>query len=251
MEAFTSSDLPSFSPNEEACVEYLVAMEPGVLRLQGMVIISEPLLGCSLVGLTSDWECLTISLTPTCEPQQPLAGTTAMATSRPPADSHRSLFEQEIWDILCSEHVKESFPRLRHYSGGRQDLSQQESFRFLSNCVQQLRMRFLLPQQNAKAKLKHRMDVLCRQKQQQIEDLVRLRDDQEAVEQNMEVLQQRVVNLSAQSYSLVHRVEQLVCRLDAQSPVLSDAEVSMAEELQRLSTHLDRLKQKLQGVRHS
>jgi len=50
-----------------------------------------------------------------------------------------------------------------------------------------------------------RMDVLCRQKQQQIEDLVRLRDDQEAVEQNMEVLQQRVVNLSAQSYSLVHR----------------------------------------------
>ena len=50
-----------------------------------------------------------------------------------------------------------------------------------------------------------RMDVLCRQKQQKIEDLVRLRDDQEAVEQNMEVLQQRVVNLSAQSYSLVHR----------------------------------------------
>lgn len=50
---------------------------------------------------------------------------------------------------------------------------------------------------------------------------------------------------------LSNRVEQLVCRLDAQSPVLSDAEVSMAEELQRLSTHLDRLKQKLQGVRQS
>ena len=47
--------------------------------------------------------------------------------------------------------------------------------------------------------------MLCRQKQQQIEDLVRLRDDQEAVEQNVEVLQQRAVNLRAQSYSLVHR----------------------------------------------
>ena len=32
--------------------------------LQGVVVISEPLLDCSLVGLTSDWECITLSLTP-------------------------------------------------------------------------------------------------------------------------------------------------------------------------------------------
>ena len=42
-----------------------------------------------------------------------------------------------------------------------------------------------------------------------------------------------------------------MCRLDAQAPVLSEAEVSMAEELQRLSTHLNRLKQKLEAVRDS
>ena len=45
------------------------------------------------------------------------------------------------------------------------------------------------------------------------------------------------------------RVEKLACQLDAQSPVLSDAEVNMAEELKGLTTHLDHLKQKLGEVR--
>ena len=44
-------------------------------------------------------------------------------------------------------------------------------------------------------------------------------------------------------------MEKLACQVDAQSPVLSDAEVNMAEELKGLITRLDHLKQKLGEVR--
>ena len=43
-------------------VKPLVGTEPGVVSLQGMVVVSEPLLGCALVGLTSDGECITMTL---------------------------------------------------------------------------------------------------------------------------------------------------------------------------------------------
>jgi len=46
-------------------------------------------------------------------------------------------------------------------------------------------------------------------------------------------------------------VEKLACQLDAQSPVLSDAEVNMGEELKGLITRLDHLKQKLGEVRRT
>ena len=47
----------------------------------------------------------------------------------------------------------------------------------------------------------------------------------------------------------LYRVEKLACQVDAQSPVLSDAEVNMAKELKGLITRLDHLKQKLGEVR--
>ena len=125
--------------------------------LQGVVVISEPLLDCSLVGLTSDWECITLSLTPrsagcgeektsvplyshrlplllslpkhnllthihTYSPQSqhPLVNTTTVVPDPSPSLQRHSLrneFEQEIQDILYSGGVRESVPRLRRHTG--------------------------------------------------------------------------------------------------------------------------------------
>ena len=97
-----------------------------------------------------------------CSPEShhPPVSTTTVAPPPSPSSQRHSLrneLEQEIRDILYSGGVRESVPRLRrHTREGQQEYSQQECFRFLSHSIQQLKTRFLLRQQRAKARLKQR-----------------------------------------------------------------------------------------------
>lgn len=194
-----------------------------------------------------------------CSPEShhPPVSTTTVAPAPSPSSQRHSLrneLEQEIRDILYSGGVRESVPRLRrHTREGQQEYSQQECFRFLSHSIQQLKTRFLLRQQRAKARLKQRygtedlfliprppsqasfpdlvqhcsyvilhvifdclppstsptsltrIDVLCCQKEQQIEELVRLGDEREAAEQHTEILRERVQQINTRTCQLVHR----------------------------------------------
>ena len=50
-----------------------------------------------------------------------------------------------------------------------------------------------------------RIDVLCRQKEQQIDELVRLGDEREAAEQHTEILREKVEQINTRTCQLVHR----------------------------------------------
>ena len=197
------------------------------------------------------------------ESRLPPVSTTTVAPAPSPSSQRHSLrneLEQEIRDILYSGGVRESVPRLRrHTREGQQEYSQQECFRFLSHSIEQLKTRFLLRQQRAKARLKQRygtrdlavtpqplshvsspfqprsqtsfqvieycsyvvlhvifdslppstsptrVDVLCRQKEQQIDELVRLGDEREAAEQHTEILREKVEQINTRTCQLVHR----------------------------------------------
>ena len=45
-----------------------------------------------------------------------------------------------------------------------------------------------------------------------------------------------------------YRLERLVCQLDARSPILSDAEVDMGQELNRLTSQLQKMHNLLEEV---
>lgn len=97
-----------------------------------------------------------------CSPESRLSpmSTTTVAPDPSPSSQRHSLrneLEQEIRDILYSGGVRESVPRLRRQTReGQQEYSQQECFRFLSHSIEQLKTRFLLRQQRARARLKQR-----------------------------------------------------------------------------------------------
>lgn len=223
-------------------VKPLVGTEPGVVSLQGMVVVSEPLLGCALVGLTSDGECITMTLPVSSEsflphhlPPGDLPGS-RHALSDPPSSG----IENVIREILHSDE-----PAAPVNYCGRKDLSQQDCFSFLSQAIKRLRATYLLRQQRAKSELQHRIAVLCRQKEQQVEDLASLQVEVEEVGERTEELEDLTDQLTQRCKHLVHRVEQLVCRLSAQSPILSEAEVAMTRELEGLRGRLERLQGRL------
>jgi nuclear pore complex protein Nup88 len=233
MDQFTTSTMEELVMRADSDVRPLIDVEdPTISSVQGMAVISEPLLGPSAVFLTSDLEChvCLLRLPP---PAQFVTATEATPTRpHPQVRSDTSGFEKVIRDIL--EEYQDT--PLLHTQ--KRDLSQQECFDFLQRSVQSLRAKYLLPQKKAKAALQRRLDVLCRQKEQQLRDLVALRDEHLEVMERSEDMRGKMALIQQQSSQLLLRLERLLCKLEAQSPILSDAEISMEQELSQLPTKL-------------
>ena len=139
-------------------------------------------------------------------------------------------FEKVVRDLLTSDNVDPlTFPGLKSSQP-----SQQECFKYLQRCVQGMREKYLLPQQKVKASLHHRcallfssliyrpsfllslslslslflpqrLVILRTQKEQQLRDLMSLRDDCGEMLEKCEDVREKVEEVQQRGSQLLNR----------------------------------------------
>ena len=84
------------------------------------------------------------------------------------------------------------------------------------------------------------IDKLVRQRQYLISSMERLIEVTTEVTENAEELEYRLMELAKKHQELMLRVQRVVFRVESQSPVVSEAENCMMDELEGLNNHLER-----------
>jgi hypothetical protein len=246
MTQFATSSVDKLIMQADSDVQLLFSFgDPTVSSIQGSAIISEPLLGPSVVFLTSDLECRVCPLQPP-PPAQFVADVGATPTRpHPQVKPEAGGFEKVIRDLLTSDEPDPA--SLPPPKGGK--ASQEDCFKYFQRSVQGLRNRYLLPQQKVRGALQRRMDILGRQKEQQLRDLVAVRDECGEVMERSEDVRGKMEEAQERGAHLLHRVERLLCKLDARSPILSDAEVNMGKELSELQPKLEAMQHRVEEAK--
>lgn len=79
-----------------------------------------------------------------------------------------------------------------------------------------------------------------------ISSYLKLQDEAEELKTHTERLEEKVVDLAKMHKGLMVRMQHVVYRVESQSPVISEAENCMSEELTGLKNHLEgRMTQKM------
>lgn len=84
-----------------------------------------------------------------------------------------------------------------------------------------------------------RIQILVRQKQILLSALLKLQEETEEIKTYTEDLGDKLISLAETHKNLMLRVQQVMYRVESQSPVISEAENCMLEELEGLKNHLD------------
>ena len=87
-----------------------------------------------------------------------------------------------------------------------------------------------------------------RLKEQIISDVAKLRDECDVVEEECGALQDKMRRLAKKNNILQGRVRKMACRMELSSPVLSEAELCMSEELVGFTNHFKKMKAEMQSV---
>lgn len=85
------------------------------------------------------------------------------------------------------------------------DSQQRDCFNLLRRSVQELRARYLLTQRRAKEELEHKVSLLSRQKQQQLQELTDVREEREGVEERAGELVEKVEAVRNRHQQLIKR----------------------------------------------
>lgn len=91
----------------------------------------------------------------------------------------------------------------------------------------------------------YRISSISQQKEYLISERLRIEDEIEDVAATNEKLQQRLEHILQMCKALESRVTSLLCQQEAQSPVLSQAEEWMRDELEGFNSHMPLMHQKI------
>ena len=87
-----------------------------------------------------------------------------------------------------------------------------------------------------------RVELLQELKQEIISNSVKLRDEADIIKENSEELQDKLRDVVQTNVRLLGRAERLACKIRFLSPVLSEAEECMKNEMEGLATHIKQMK---------
>jgi nuclear pore complex protein Nup88 len=241
MDQFATTSVDELVMQVDSDIQLVTTFDPSLISLLGLAVVSEPLLGAILVCLDSDLQCHALSLQPP-PPAQYMDDIEATPTRpHPQVKPEAGGFEGVIRDLLNSDHTDP----LSYLGPKSATPTQQECFKYLQRCMHATREKYLLPQQKVKAAIQHRLEILQSQKEQQLRDLMILRDDCTEVVETCESTREKLYVVQKRGAQLLNRMERLLCQLESQSPILSDAEVGMEQELSQLLPRLEAINSRI------
>ncbi|XP_070572086.1 nucleoporin 88-like [Ptychodera flava] len=244
--------IQEFSQDQSCIAEHVVCTKPTSSSvpepIHGLCIVSDKLLGVTLICLTSSINCLALplanvhsvssSLLSSSKPLQPRSGMS------PLGKLHPEPFDKHIKKIL---QRKTSNPVLRSHP--KTEVTQQEFLQILSRATQIFREEYILKQETAREEIAKRVQVLRDQKEQQLVELRDFEQEREEIQEKAERIADKLEGARDFQEQLLHRIESMSRSLETRLPMLSDAEKNMKKELSTIGEKLKHLKNSLQQVR--
>ncbi|XP_077995734.1 nucleoporin 88-like isoform X1 [Glandiceps talaboti] len=245
------NSLLEFSQDQACRAEHLVCTRPVAdsvpAPIQGFCIVSDKLLGVTLLCLTSTIECIALPLINTYSSSMPLLSSMsshAVKGRSPLGKLHSEPFDRRIRMILqrnTSNPVLKSHPQT--------EMSQQQCLQILSRATQVFREEYILKQETAREEIAKRVQVLRDQKEQQLIELRDFEDERDEIKGKAEEIADKLEDAKDTQEQLLHRIETVLRNLESRLPALSDAEKNMKKEVSTMGERLKHLKNSLQQVK--
>ncbi|GFR72891.1 nuclear pore complex protein Nup88 [Elysia marginata] len=256
LQYFLEDKEDSALPEENECiVEHVLCTKPlyscPTSPILGLDVVTDPLLGASLVVLSSDLEFTVLPLGLQYQVMSPSENaTTASGTvsesfvSRQRNSAVREPFSRQLEQIL---QRKSSIPILK--SGGHAELSQQDMYQFLSRVTSVLREEYIHKQDHARQELHTRVAMLQQRKDHQLQDIKALLDSRHLLRDNATAISEKLEKCKDDHESLLKRLENSLRKVQSRVPVLSEAERQEMKELNAIKSNMDLYKQNIDQVR--
>lgn len=244
--------------DQPCVVEHILCTKPTpssvACAVKGFTFATNPLFGPSALCLTSDNHCTAVPLlttfkaaAPTMLPSDVTEQETVLNLS---ADQSSRALEMDFQDHIQSLLRRDSSqPVLRYEPAAKDTLVDSESSQLISQVTQVLRKEYILKLKLAKDAIEKRMQLLVQQKQQQAEDIEKLRSKQHTLKENAEQLAERYEDCLEKQEELASRVELVLKHAKSKEPVLSKAEVDMAKELRTMKEKSKHLEHKIKQIK--
>ncbi|XP_053375397.1 nucleoporin 88-like [Mercenaria mercenaria] len=238
--------LPS---HQQSIVEHLICTKPlpnsPPSPVLGLSQVKDTVIGTNLLALSSDYEfqCLRLSdMRPITTDTSLQSSTRGRTIPSPLRKISREPFDDRIRKIL---QKKTSNPLLK--SGSNTQMSQQECFQLLSRATQVFREEYIQKQDLARQEIERRVTMYKDQKEQQESDIQTLQESRNILSNNAEQLAVSCEECKEKQEEILKRIENVMRKLQARIPFLSEAERGMKRELEnieeRLETYQNSLKQ--------
>ncbi|CAL1537354.1 unnamed protein product [Lymnaea stagnalis] len=235
-------------PDDKECiVEHLVCTKPVYScpnsPILGMDIITDPLLGTTLLVLSCDYEFTAIPIG--IQYQLGLISTNkddqSEVKSQPMA---REEFSQQVKQIL---QKRTSVPLLK--AGSSTELSQQDCFQLLSRATQVLREEYFQRQDHARQEIDNRIKILHDLKEHQLQDIKHLSESRVTLQEHARSIAEKLETCKENHENLTQRVEAILKKVGNRVPKLSDAERQLRKELNKIEDNIEIYQQNIEQVR--
>lgn len=205
--------------------------------------------GIILICLLATWEFISFSVVSSFLPPAPqlLSEKTADANEdKSLCTTFEQTLEKAMQRSLCSPYVK-SLPTVKDVNA-----SPQQWLDLLCSVTQRLREDYIQRLTTAHALLRSRVKVLVQQKEYQLNDIQRCKQEKENLRKGVEHLAEKFEDAQATQQDLQKRIENVLKNLQLHLPYLSKAEVDMKQnllnyedKLKTFEASLDNIKKKL------
>ncbi|KAM4701515.1 nuclear pore complex protein Nup88 [Discoglossus pictus] len=247
--------LQELAEEQKCMVEHILCTKPLPCRLpapiQGFWIISDISLGTSMICITSGYECITRPLLTTVRPPSPPLLCSQIDRSVAEPLPHvladvKGTFENHIRGILRRNSEN---PLLLNSSNKDAAPPPEECLQLLSRATQVFREEYILKQDLAKEEIQRRVKLLIAQKEKQLEDLRKGKEERKSLTEMAERLADKYEEAKEKQEDLVKRLKQVLRCFHARLPVLSDSERDMKKELQTTNEQLQHLGNAIKQVK--
>ncbi|KAM3934700.1 nuclear pore complex protein Nup88 [Leptodactylus fuscus] len=247
--------LQELAAEQKCLVEHILCTKPLPCRLpapiQGFWIISDLSLGTTMICLTSGYECITRPLLTTIRPPSPPLLCSQIDSHITESVPHvledvKGPFESHIRNILSRTAAN---PLLLNSSSKDSAPPPEECLQLLSRATQVFREEYVLKQDMAREEIQRRVKLLIAQKEKQLEDLQRCKEERKTLKEMAERLAEKYEEAKEKQDDLMNRLKAVLHSFNTRLPVLTDSERDMKKELLATKEQLHHLDNAIKQVK--
>ncbi|XP_039270837.2 nucleoporin 88-like [Styela clava] len=253
-------NLNEIAQDQPCIVEHIVCTKPtpssAPCLLKGFTFATNPLFGPSLLCLTADNHCMAVPLLTIFKPTPPPLPSYDDDTIVPLTSDNDSSIQTSTMNLMdFQDHIRSilqrdsSQPILRYEASSRDTVMDSEASRLIGRVTQILRKEYILKQKIAQDAIMKRARLLAQQKQQQLDDLDKLKQKRSDLTKTAEQLAEKFEDCVDQQEILSERLAMVLKQTQSKVPVLSKAEIEMSKELRNISDRMKHLENRIKQVK--